>query len=167
VSRLTVEDLLARAEIVDVLNRYVRGVDRADAELIRSCYHPGAIDDHGTFRGPADEFADHVAGERAHRYVSTMHFLAPPNIEVEGAAARVDTYCTAHHVTVPDEAGEQRRIVMGVRYLDRFELQAGRWLIAHRRCAFDWAQTLPGTGGLPEAVTRGTRDRSDPWYGDF
>ena len=45
--------LLDRQAIEDVLFRYCRGVDRGDAALIASAYHPDAIDEHGarTFAG--------------------------------------------------------------------------------------------------------------------
>ena len=37
---MTVDELLAREEIGDVIKRLARGTDRLDAELIESCYHP-------------------------------------------------------------------------------------------------------------------------------
>jgi len=40
------EELVARNAITEVLYRYCRGVDRRDWELLRSCYHPEAQDDH-------------------------------------------------------------------------------------------------------------------------
>ena len=94
---LDVDDLVARAEIVDVLSRYVRGVDRCDPELMSSCYHPDAIDDHGTFVGPAKEFVGFVTGDRSRRWAMTTHFLAPPMVVRDGDVAAVDTYCQAHH----------------------------------------------------------------------
>ena len=36
----------ARLEIQDVLHRYARAMDRMDAELALSCWHPGGTDDH-------------------------------------------------------------------------------------------------------------------------
>jgi SnoaL-like domain len=166
--RVGLDDLVARAEISDVLNRYARGVDRRDAELLRSCYHPDAIDDHGIFVGPADDFVEFVTGERSRRWIITTHFLAPPTIALDGHVAAVDTYCQAHHVSPRTADGGQALMVMAVRYLDRFERRDGQWLIAHRRCAFDWSVTIdaPGatTTALPPEVVRGSRDRDDPWY---
>ena len=43
---MTVEELLAKQEIRDVLMRYSRAIDRMDSELLASVYHPGA-DEHG------------------------------------------------------------------------------------------------------------------------
>jgi len=57
--RLTVERLLDRQEIEDILIGYARGADRADVDLIRAAYHADAIEDHGgVYVGPA---ADYVA----------------------------------------------------------------------------------------------------------
>lgn len=46
------QELLDRQAIYDVMMRYCRGVDRFDADLITSAYHPDARDDH-TVRGLA------------------------------------------------------------------------------------------------------------------
>ena len=61
-STIKIEDLLAREEIHDTLKRYVRAADRADAELMVSCYHKDGYDDHGSFRGSASDFANFVCG---------------------------------------------------------------------------------------------------------
>lgn len=163
-----VEELLAREEIHDVLKRYVRAVDRADAELMVSCYHDDAVDDHGMFRGPAREFAEFVCGERSGRYEATHHFIAPPNIGVDGDSALVDTYCIAHQISAPDGDGQRFDYMVGLRYVDRFDRRAGRWLIAHRTAVFDWTYTV----AIDEKRARpfgsdwalGSRDRLDPWY---
>ena len=42
--------LLDKQEIHEVLMRYCRGIDRCDAELLHSVYHPDATDDHGLFK---------------------------------------------------------------------------------------------------------------------
>jgi hypothetical protein len=49
-------DLLDRAAIREVLYRYCRAADRCDEELMRSCYHPDALDKHGRFDGSAGDF---------------------------------------------------------------------------------------------------------------
>ena len=165
---VSVEELLAREEIHDVLKRYVRAVDRADAELMVSCYHDDAVDDHGMFRGPAAEFAEFVCGERSGRYEATHHFIAPPNIRVSGDDAFVDTYCIAHQISAPDEVGQRFDYIVGLRYVDRFERRNRRWLIAHRTAVFDWTYTVvideerARTFGSDWAL--GSRDRLDPWY---
>ena len=165
---LSVDDLLAREAIHDTLKRYVRAVDRADAELMISCYHEDGVDDHGSFRGPAAEFAEFVCGERSRRYEATHHFIASPNIDLRDEEAFVDTYCTAHQISAPDDSGRRFDYMVGLRYVDRFEKRSGRWLIAHRTAVYDWTYTVP----IDEELARdfdddwatGSRNRLDPWY---
>ena len=165
---VTLDDLLAREQIHDTLKRYVRAVDRADAALMISCYSDDGFDDHGSFRGPAREFADFVCGERSGRYQATHHFIASPNIDLRGDLAYVDTYCIAHQISRPDEAGSRYDYVVGLRYLDRFENRAGRWLIAHRTAVYDWTYTVSideeRARPFGEDWATGSRDRVDPWY---
>ena len=47
--------------------RYSRGIDRLDAEAVRSCYHPDGTDEHTGFAGPRDEFVDWVMARGARR----------------------------------------------------------------------------------------------------
>jgi hypothetical protein len=168
---LTVDDLLAREEIADVVKSLARGTDRLDRELMASCYHPDGTDDHNVFQGTGSEFAQWVVDTLPH-FQATMHFIGPPLIRREDDTARVDTYCVAHHVSKPDDAGQQTDTVLGLRYVDRFERRGpdagGAWLIAARVCAFDWSYTVefdPARGFQFESTwTLGARDRTDVTY---
>ncbi len=71
---MTLDDLVAQQEIRDVLARYTRGIDRMDTELVLSCYHPNAYDDHGAFQGSAEDFATWVRDVLSY-FDTTMHFL--------------------------------------------------------------------------------------------
>jgi hypothetical protein len=164
---LTLDDLLAREEITDVVKALARGTDRLDRELMASCYHPDGTDDHNVFRGTGTEFAQWVVDTLPH-FEATMHFVGPPRIRRAGDRAKVDTYCVAHHLSRPDETGQQSDMVLGLRYVDRFECRGGRWLIAARVCAFDWTYTIPfepARGFQFESTwTLGARDRTDVTY---
>jgi hypothetical protein len=165
--RLTVDDLLAREEITDVVKALARGTDRLDRDLMASCYHPDGTDDHNVFRGTGTDFAQWVVDTLPH-FQATMHFIGPPRIRNGVDRAHVDTYCVAHHVSKPDDAGQQTDMVLGLRYVDRFERRDGRWLIAARVCAFDWSYTVefdPARGfGFEPGWTLGARDETDITY---
>ena len=158
---VTVHELVARAEITDVIKRLARGTDRLDEELMASCYHEDGFDDHNAFRGSGTEFARWVCEVLPH-FEATHHFIADPYIRLAGDVAQVDTYCEAHHV------GTDRDMVLGLRYVDRFERRDGRWLIAKRVCAFDWSYTIPFDPdqryAFEPGFTVGHRDRSDITY---
>ena len=61
--------------------RYCRGVDRLDAELMRSAYHDDALDDHGVFVGSAADLCRRVV-ESHRRYDSTMHCVLNHAIDI-------------------------------------------------------------------------------------
>lgn len=174
---ITIDELLAREEIADVIKRLARGTDRLDEELIASCYHPDGFDDHNAFRGNGAEFATWVITVLPH-FSATMHFIGPPNISVDldAGVAQADTYCVAHHIQPGDGDGDGdgqdsspgSDMVLGLRYVDRFERRDGTWLIAKRVCAFDWTYTVP-IGQTNRYVfdadyTLGHRDRTDITY---
>ena len=164
---MTLDELLVREAIGDVIKRLARGTDRLDEELMASCYHPDGTDDHNVFQGTGAEFARWVVETLPH-FEATMHFIGDPYIRCDGDVAQVDTYCVAHHIGRADEAGQQADLILGLRYVDRFERRAGRWLIAKRVCAFDWSYTVPFDPALAYRFepgwTVGARDRTDITY---
>ena len=159
--------LIARAEITDVLTRYVRGADRNDWELVRSCYHPDATDDHGLYSGDVEGLMTFLTTLAA-TLRSTSHQLGPPLIEVDGEIARVETYCLGwYERTVKD--GATRSIAQGLRYLDKLECRAGRWAIIKRVVVLDWEKVFPAAEPSTPASSwqRGARGNDDPSAGLF
>jgi hypothetical protein len=151
-------------QIRNVLYRYCRGVDRMDFELVRSCYWPGARDDHGAFKGTVDEFIDWIARLLPRNDVTT-HQLT--NILIEGEVdgrAFVETYGMADHQTVGGPDAHNSTICF--RYLDRFERREGEWRIADRFCTTEWVRVhAQSTIFTPdERFERGRRDGSDRVY---
>lgn len=166
-----VDRLSSRAEITEVVLRYVRAVDRCDESLLRSCFHPDSTHEHGAFRGASSDFCG-FAMEILQGTALTHHQLGPVSIEFEDAeTAFAETYFTSHHRYGPipptaEEPGEDR--IMGGRYVDRFERRDGAWRIAHRRGINEWLRHTPGCDrGFFERPPqeRGRRDREDPVYG--
>jgi len=133
--------LTDREEIRDVLARYFRGVDRADWELVRACYHDDALDQHGPlFDGKASDFVDWVSAWLPQRFAMTMHVGGQSLIDLDGDVAQSETYAVAFHRTHPDEDGVASDLTVAARLLDRFERRDGVWRIAHRRLIDDWVR---------------------------
>ena len=159
--------LLARAEITDVLTRYVRGADRNDWELVRSCYHPDATDDHGLYSGGVEGLLVFLADVAATLRL-TSHQLGPPHIEIDAGTARAETYCLGWYER-PGSDGAIWSIAQGLRYLDELECRAGRWAISNRVVVLDWERVFePGRPSVPPATwRRGARGIADPSAGFF
>jgi hypothetical protein len=136
--------LLAKDAITEVLNRFARGADGANLDLIRSVYWPEGTDDHGNFSGNAMEFAEHAMGVLK-TFRTTLHFLT--NIEIdfpEPHQADVQCYFYAYHEHLPGKDGGPAMVtVVGGRYLDRFEERAGEWRILRRVVTMDWNEHRP------------------------
>lgn len=166
---MTVDELLAREQIRDVLFRYCRGVDRGDAELIASVYHADAVDEHGAFHGTGVDFAGHVV--EAMDAVSNVgqHHLTNILIRVEGHSALVESYFIALHPYQPQGEAAPVLAAVGGRYLDRFECREGNWKIAHRRVVLDWSQERLSGAAWAAATDfpAGGRRQNDPSSGLF
>lgn len=83
--RVDPEELADREAIREVAYRYARGVDRLDAEIMRSAYWPEATDDHGRFSGNGWEFVDRVMATHG-RWRATMHCNMNHSIEFDDGA---------------------------------------------------------------------------------
>jgi ketosteroid isomerase-like protein len=122
-----VQLLLDEAAIARVVHRYAAAVDRRDWERVRSCYHPDAREDRGTFRGGVDDFLAWLAAAVA-PLVSMVHHITTVTADVRGDVADVESYCLAQHAG-PDG----RTALIHCRYVDRFARRGGEWRIAARR----------------------------------
>jgi hypothetical protein len=159
---VNLEQLAARAEIQDLLLRYCRGIDRADVDLVRSVYHPGATDDHGVFSGDAAEFAAFVIPVLTAEYTVTQHQLHNMLIEIDGDSAGSETYFTAYH-RERNPPGTKRMVVFGGRYLDRLERRDGRWGIVERVVAHDWSDAYDlELYPVIDSFAQGTQGTDDP-----
>ena len=137
--------MLAREEIRDVLANYARGVDRGDAALLKSCYHPDGVEEHGgNYTGNAMDYVD-AAVPRILKMGPMQHLLGSSHFEFDGDTAFVETYVwTFLRVKTPNG---DRDTFTGGRLFDRFEHRDGTWKIAHRRTIFDWNRDTPSNQG--------------------
>jgi len=165
--------LLARQDIIEVLARYARGVDRADAALWRSCYHPDAIEEHGSrYTGPAYDYIEQAI-PRIEQMDSMAHYLCNSHVEFDGDTAYVETYALTFARV--NEQGKRYDTFTGGRIIDRFEKRDDIWLIAHRKVVFDWNHDIPSAEGWCRgmfdphhpAMNFGRKGRSDISYERF
>lgn len=160
--------LVAKSEIEDCLKRYARGVDRRDWALVRTCFHPDAMDHHGEFHGNGEQFIEWVNARHANVPFS-MHYLLNCLVEFEdGDSANVETYFWAiqrrEQPTQDGSVSGTDHEVFG-RYVDRFERREGTWRIAGREVVYDSTSQNPSTHHLRKMVgVLGRRDAGDPVF---
>ena len=132
--------MLDKHALHELVLTYCRAADRRDFRLMRSLYHDDAIDDHGAmFSGPVDDFIAWIPSVMA-GFEATAHSVSNALFVVDGDKANGEIYAHAYHRTHPPDAQE---IVIGGRYLDRYERRAGVWKFIHRSLALDWCNVRP------------------------
>ncbi len=152
------DELVDREAIRECLYRYCRGIDRRNADIVRSAYWPEAIDNHITFEGNVEEFIAWGFPNMT-KMTNHQHHVTNILIELDGDTAKVESYfwsCVVHH----GETSRDR--VGGGRYLDTFERRNDEWRIASRYVVSDWFRAFDDgcdyekAGGTPlDSVGRG------------
>lgn len=178
------DDLIARRDVYEVLTRYSRALDRADAELMKTVYWPDGIDNHGVFNGNAAEFAEFIVREIQNWFEVTVHGLMNVHMEIAGDVACTETYLFAYHKVRADKAEgifgsrymqmfdlsrldrRDHHFYFGGRYLDRLERRGGEWKIAIRQVVMDWNDNKPSGEILDQGMfetlqPRGLRGHED------
>lgn len=148
---MTLDDLLAREAIRDVMATYTTAGDTLRVDDFVGCFTRDAVieservapDRLFRYEGRAAIRAWQErwrAGEGAtHGASFVRHHLSTSKIDLTGAeTATARTYWVAWTDVGPDHAGY---------YLDAFRREEGRWLIAHRRVRLDWESPESLFGG--------------------
>ncbi|MEU5995519.1 nuclear transport factor 2 family protein [Spirillospora sp. NPDC047418] len=153
-----------RRDIHDVVLRYCRGIDRLDFDLVRSAYHPDAVDHHTGFDGTLDEYIAWVEPKLRARRGGTMHIVANHLVELLGDTAISETYGTSVHWGEPAD-NPRANFTSGVRFVDHMAWRDGRWAIAERWAVREWTRSDAGRLMPKEAAgPSGSRDGDDPLY---
>lgn len=183
------KELVDRQKIYAVLTSYCRAIDRGDVDLMKTVYWEDGTDDHGVFQGNAMDFAETVVMGIQHWFEKTMHMIGNVHMEIDGAAASVESYLFAYHRVKADakivrsvfgeryadavaaavRAGTGQDFLYGGRYADSFEKRGEVWRIKKRVVIMDWTVNQPSSAIVDQGMFRhwtvvGRRDRQDPIY---
>jgi hypothetical protein len=122
--------LLDERELRKLYLRYARGVDRLDAELLRSCFHEDAqiITSSTEIR---DDFVRNVMVGLS-RFKMTQHVTTNIWVEVDGDSARGEAYAQANHRAAGENGEPDTDYRWGGRYVDRFDKRNGEWRFSIR-----------------------------------
>ncbi|MBL6689533.1 MAG: nuclear transport factor 2 family protein [Pseudomonadales bacterium] len=159
----TLEELADRLAIQEVIHTYARGVDRADADILKStCWEDSEVD-YGGYKGPAHPFLD-MLPDGLRKFVNTQHQVSNILVFLDGDSnkAKAETYLTAHHRR-PDDT---EMTYIG-RYLDDLEKRNGVWKISFRKIVMTWHQDAACSDNFEQnaslvPIARATNQPDDP-----
>lgn len=161
--------LLEKQAIRELVQDYSRAVDRQDFARLLSLYTEDGIDDHaGLYTGPAAGFVDWLRGALADVDLTSheVHQVAIALAD-DGVHAQGEVYVTAYN-RLRGEDGALQDFTQGLRYLDRYRRDAGRWRFAHRTVVCDWARLEPAIWDPAHPLLAGKRfgvsGAADPSY---
>ncbi len=163
------QELADREAIRHLVHLYCRAVDRRDFTLLRTLYHPEAVDDHTPyFCGPASAFIDQLPQIMAvNRVVS--HQVTNFLVELDGDSAEGEVGVLAYHLMDTDDGPVD--FLVGGRYLDHYRRTDGRWQFFRRKIVLDWSDRKPSSFDPAEARAHGAvlgeAGPRDPSYGYF
>jgi hypothetical protein len=159
------QELVDKQDIVDVIHRYCRGIDRFDRELALSAYHSDAVEDHGIVVMKAADFVDWALSMHAELHVAHTHVVSNISIDLDGDTAHVESYYRAFC-----ESKVKPNMVTAGRYVDRFERRDGKWAIAARFCIseslfkLDDFEFPEGVAAMLKSAGPAERSKSDVSY---
>jgi len=138
---LTLETLIARAEISDVVNRYATGIDRRDWVLYRSIFADEVDLDFTTWSGGEPRRIrgdDWVAGVRdgLSGFDATQHLSMNHVHTIEGEDATCVSYMIALHYLVVD--GDRQMQGLGGFYTNQLRRGPDGWKIHACKLTVTW-----------------------------
>lgn len=136
-----------RDALADLAAEYARCVDRGDPEGVAACFAPD-----GVLRIVNLAKGGKVMAERSGRdeivraisrmsYDATFHFVGQQQVDIDGDTATGETYCIAHHLTIPDDGSPATDYIMFIRYQNQFVRLDEGWRFAVRELNIDWTET--------------------------
>ncbi|MEH6582323.1 MAG: nuclear transport factor 2 family protein [Halioglobus sp.] len=134
----TIESVVAKQDITELIYLYMRGLDRWDDSLLRSLFTADAWCEYGFMNGGANTFIDFALGALKD-HTANQHMVGNILLEIEGDEAFGEVYFNAYH-KVKTENGFEDIIIAG-RYLDRYEQRDGDWKFAYRSELVDWSHS--------------------------
>ena len=139
----TLQWILDRREIDDLLARYASALDERDWERLASCF---AADAEANYGGATGRCVGYPAIEQLCRSIlepldASQHLIAGPEVEIVGDEAHARTGFQAQHVRRGCEGGSH--FIIGGTYVDRLVRRPEGWRIASRELRAIWSEGNP------------------------
>lgn len=168
--------LLDVQAIQEVMLRYGRAVDRADADLMATIFWPEGVDNHGMYDGDAAGFFERALNARDDPGRARHHHIGVPRIlSRNGNQARVETYFVfvgVYGAGPNDNLGMVEQDTIGFnsgRYRDLFEKRGDNWRVLRRLTVYDWSLSSVYEPAweffnIPDGINRGAIEPRDATY---
>ena len=161
----TLQLLLDKSALYELILNYCRAVDRRDFALLETLYHPDSTDDHSPlFQGSGPEFVRQLP-KIMQRFAMTRHVITGALFSVAGDIADGEVHVDAYHLLNGEPA---REMLFYGRYLDRYERRQGVWRFLERTSVHDWSALRPydkeASAWVSRGATLGRADENDPVY---
>jgi ketosteroid isomerase-like protein len=145
--------------------RYCRAIDRQDWELVASCYHEGAVDNHGMYDGGFEGFIEFAKGFVDAAEV-TLHIVGNQLVDLDGDVAWHEATCLYYERAKATDSYPRYDRTVYFRYCDRMERREERWGIVDRAVIVDGEQQAPVHDSLLPIPSwhYGSTDATDPTY---
>jgi ketosteroid isomerase-like protein len=140
IDETALQAMLDREAIRGVYTRYARGLDRGDAALIASAYHPDAVEDHHGDIYSGETLGEVLASHVLQGMERTFTQITNITIALNGDTAGCEAYYMGLHVL---KKGGKRLMSAG-RSLDRLEKRSGEWRFVYRNIQPDMVRILQG-----------------------
>lgn len=140
IDEAALQALLDRDAIRAVYTRYARGLDRGDADLIASAYHPDATEDHHGEVYSGESIGQILASHVLEGMNRTLTHITNLTIALDGDKAGCEAYYLGLHLM---KNGGKRLLSSG-RTLDKLERRDGHWRFIYRNIQPDVVRVLPG-----------------------
>jgi ketosteroid isomerase-like protein len=121
-------------ELRALVQRYARAADDRDIDALAALFHPDATVDGARGRQTIGEWLDGMRAPKT--FPVSMHALGDPLIELDGDAARLDTYAVVYQIG--DKDAGQDDLTLGIRYLDDVVRHDARWVVRRRVARAVW-----------------------------
>ena len=139
----TLESLLDRMEIIELLHRYATAIDDRDWARLATCFTADAVALYGPVLGRQEGIA---AIEKTCRAAlepldASQHIVGTHEIELDGDRARARCYVHAQHTRAGTPGGDN--FVIGATYLDAVVRTPDGWRIRERELRILWQEGNP------------------------
>src|SRR5262249_33543634 len=125
-----------RQAITDCIYLYSRGIDRADADLLKEVFWPDAQVQGELYSGGVSDLIGLSGAGGLKNWDRMMHIISNSIIRIAGAEAVAESYFYGYHVGRAGAASGD--LIISGRYLDRFERRDDAWRMSEKTILFEW-----------------------------